>query len=71
MQGVDAQIAAVAGNKVRDLQKVVDDLTQKISKISTEMSKLKVAINTSIRYVVLICMVNTNMIYRQIKEILS
>ncbi|XP_034826379.1 structural maintenance of chromosomes protein 4 [Maniola hyperantus] len=47
--GVDAQIAAVAGNKVKDLQKSVDDLTKKIDKISTEITKLKVAINTSIR----------------------
>ncbi|XP_023935989.2 structural maintenance of chromosomes protein 4 [Bicyclus anynana] len=49
VHGVDAQIAAVAGNKVKDLQKNVDDLAKKIDKISTEVTKLKVAINTSIR----------------------
>ncbi|XP_045454973.1 structural maintenance of chromosomes protein 4 [Melitaea cinxia] len=49
VHGVDAQIAAVAGNKVKDLQKNVDELNKKIDKISTEMTKLRVAINTSIR----------------------
>ncbi|XP_072946319.1 structural maintenance of chromosomes protein 4 [Epargyreus clarus] len=49
VHGVDAQISAVAGSKVRDLQKNVDELTKKIDKISTEMTKLKVAINTSKR----------------------
>ncbi|CAG4968620.1 unnamed protein product [Parnassius apollo] len=49
VHGVDAQIAAIAGSKVRDLQKNVDDLTKKIDKVSTEITKLKVAINTSIR----------------------
>ncbi|XP_047539287.1 structural maintenance of chromosomes protein 4 [Vanessa atalanta] len=49
VQGVDVQISAVAGNKVRDLQKNVDELTKKIDKISTEITKLRVAINTSIR----------------------
>lgn len=50
VHGVDAQISAVAGGKVKDMQKTVDDLTKKIDKVSTEMTKLKVAINTSIRY---------------------
>ncbi|KAM3962224.1 structural maintenance of chromosomes 4-like protein gluon [Aphomia sociella] len=49
VHGVDAQITAVAGGKVKDLQKNVDDLTKKIDKVSTEITKLKVAINTSIR----------------------
>ncbi|CAH2098225.1 unnamed protein product [Euphydryas editha] len=49
VHGVDAQIAAAAGNKVKDLQKSVDELNKKIDKISTEMTKLRVAINTSIR----------------------
>ncbi|KAJ0171837.1 hypothetical protein K1T71_012600 [Dendrolimus kikuchii] len=46
---VDAQITAIAGGKVRDMQKNVDDLTKKIDKVSTEITKLRVAINTSIR----------------------
>ncbi|XP_013190981.1 structural maintenance of chromosomes protein 4 [Amyelois transitella] len=49
VHGVDAQISAVAGGKVKDLQKNVDELTKKIDKISTEITKLRVAINTSIR----------------------
>ncbi|XP_052758057.1 structural maintenance of chromosomes protein 4 [Galleria mellonella] len=49
VHGVDAQITAVAGGKVKDLQKTVDELTKKIDKVSTEITKLKVAINTSIR----------------------
>ncbi|CAG9568632.1 unnamed protein product [Danaus chrysippus] len=49
VHGVDSQIALVAGNKVRDLQKNVDELTNKINKISNEMTKLRVAISTSIR----------------------
>ncbi|XP_026316023.1 structural maintenance of chromosomes protein 4 [Hyposmocoma kahamanoa] len=49
VRGVDAQIAAVAGGKVKDLQKIVDELTKKINKVSTEITKLKVAINTSVR----------------------
>lgn len=53
VHGVDAQIASVAGSKVKDLQRIVDELTKKINKISTEMTKLKVAINTSIRLVFL------------------
>ncbi|XP_059056203.1 structural maintenance of chromosomes protein 4 [Achroia grisella] len=49
VHGVDAQITAVAGGKVKDLQKTVDELAKKIDKVSTEITKLKVAINTSIR----------------------
>ncbi|XP_026735290.1 structural maintenance of chromosomes protein 4 [Trichoplusia ni] len=49
VQGVDAQISAVAGGKVKDLQSKVDDLAKKIEKVITEITKLKVAINTSIR----------------------
>ncbi|XP_028162116.1 structural maintenance of chromosomes protein 4 [Ostrinia furnacalis] len=49
VHGVDAQISAVAGGKVKDLQRNVDDLAKKIDKVSTEITKLKVAINTSIR----------------------
>ncbi|XP_053620352.1 structural maintenance of chromosomes protein 4 isoform X2 [Plodia interpunctella] len=49
VHGVDAQISAVAGGKVKDLQKNVDELTKKIDKVSTEITKLRVAINTSIR----------------------
>ncbi|XP_075986320.1 structural maintenance of chromosomes 4-like protein gluon [Anticarsia gemmatalis] len=49
VHGVDVQITAVAGGKVRDLQVVVDDFAKKTSKISSEITKLKVAINTSIR----------------------
>ncbi|KAF9423720.1 hypothetical protein HW555_001046 [Spodoptera exigua] len=46
---IDEQISAVAGGKVRDLQKAVDDLTKKIDKVNSEMTKLKVSINTSKR----------------------
>ncbi|XP_049881208.1 structural maintenance of chromosomes protein 4 [Pectinophora gossypiella] len=49
VQEVDVQITAVAGGKVKDLQKGVDDLAKKIVKISNEITKLKVAINTSLR----------------------
>ncbi|KPJ14649.1 Structural maintenance of chromosomes protein 4 [Papilio machaon] len=49
VHGVDAQIASVAGNKVKNLQNIVDDLSKKINKIGAEISKLKVAINASIR----------------------
>ncbi|CAG4980755.1 unnamed protein product [Colias eurytheme] len=49
VHGVDAQIAAVAGNKVKELQKIVDELTKKIDKVNAEITKLKVGINTSIR----------------------
>ncbi|XP_013168763.1 PREDICTED: structural maintenance of chromosomes protein 4 [Papilio xuthus] len=49
VHGVDAQIASVAGNKVKNLQSIVDDLSKKINKIGAEISKLKVAINASIR----------------------
>ncbi|KAF9803810.1 hypothetical protein SFRURICE_013087 [Spodoptera frugiperda] len=46
---IDEQISAVAGGKVKDLQKAVDDLTKKIDKVNSEMTKLKVSINTSKR----------------------
>ncbi|CAH0403323.1 unnamed protein product [Chilo suppressalis] len=49
VHGVDAQISAVAGGKVKSLQNNVDDLTKKIDKVSSEITKLRVAINTSIR----------------------
>ncbi|XP_063394251.1 structural maintenance of chromosomes protein 4 [Cydia fagiglandana] len=49
VHGVDAQIAAVAGGKVKELQKSVDDLSKKIDKVSSEITKLRVAINTSKR----------------------
>ncbi|XP_013138419.1 PREDICTED: structural maintenance of chromosomes protein 4 [Papilio polytes] len=49
VHGVDAQIASVAGNKVKNLQAAVEDLAKKINKVSSEISKLKVAINASIR----------------------
>ncbi|VVD06021.1 unnamed protein product [Leptidea sinapis] len=49
VSGVDAQIASVAGNKVKEMQKNVEDLTKKIEKLSSEITKLRVAINTSKR----------------------
>ncbi|KAI8423716.1 hypothetical protein MSG28_012747 [Choristoneura fumiferana] len=49
VHGVDAQIAAVAGGRVKELQKSVDELAKKVDKVSTEMTKLRVAINTSKR----------------------
>ncbi|KAJ8708353.1 hypothetical protein PYW07_010478 [Mythimna separata] len=49
VQDVDAQISAVAGGKVKDLQKAVNDLDKKINKVNSEITKLKVAINTSKR----------------------
>ncbi|XP_068624206.1 structural maintenance of chromosomes protein 4 [Battus philenor] len=49
VHGVDAQISSVAGGKVKDLQIIVDDLTNKINKISGEITKLNVAISTSVR----------------------
>lgn len=60
MQGVDAQISAVAGGKVKDLQSKVDDLAKKIDKVITETTKLKVAINTSIRLVFECLLINVN-----------
>ncbi|KPI97761.1 Structural maintenance of chromosomes protein 4 [Papilio xuthus] len=42
VHGVDAQIASVAGNKVKNLQSIVDDLSKKINKIGAEISKLKI-----------------------------
>ncbi|XP_038218077.1 structural maintenance of chromosomes protein 4 [Zerene cesonia] len=49
VHGVDAQIAAVAGNRVKELQKIVEDLAKKIDKVNAEITKLRVGINTSIR----------------------
>ncbi|XP_045519482.1 structural maintenance of chromosomes protein 4 isoform X1 [Pieris brassicae] len=49
VHGIDAQIATVAGNKVKELQKVVEDLGKKIDKVNAEIAKLRVGINTSVR----------------------
>ncbi|KAL4713692.1 hypothetical protein ACJJTC_004223 [Scirpophaga incertulas] len=49
VHGVDAKIAAIAGNQVKDLQKKRDELDKKINKVQSESTKLAVAINTSIR----------------------
>ncbi|CAK1547708.1 unnamed protein product [Leptosia nina] len=49
VDGVDAQIAKVAGNKVKELQKSVEELGKKIDKVNAEITKLRVGINTSIR----------------------
>uniref|UniRef100_A0A2A4K7F0 Structural maintenance of chromosomes protein 4 n=1 Tax=Heliothis virescens TaxID=7102 RepID=A0A2A4K7F0_HELVI len=49
VQEVDTQISAVAGGRVKDLQKTVNELVKKIDKINSEITKLKVAINTSKR----------------------
>ncbi|CAH2058218.1 unnamed protein product, partial [Iphiclides podalirius] len=49
VQAVDAKISSVAGGKVKNLQETVDDLAKKIDKISSEITKLKVAISSSIR----------------------
>lgn len=46
---VDSKISAIAGGKVKNLQKNVDDLTKKIDKVTSEITKLRVSINTSIR----------------------
>ena len=47
---MDTQITAVAGGRVKDLQKAVNELNKKIDKVNSEITKLKVAINTSKRY---------------------
>ncbi|KAJ8708705.1 hypothetical protein PYW08_010087 [Mythimna loreyi] len=49
VQQVDTQISAVAGGRVKDLQKALNDLIKRIDKVNSEITKLKVAINTSKR----------------------
>jgi peptidoglycan hydrolase CwlO-like protein len=53
VQTLHKQIMAITGGRMKAAQKKVDDVSKNVDKVRQEMTKLKVAIRTSERLVVL------------------